>query len=64
MLQLPVAADGLHMTPAVVFEHSQGVADLHGGEHYPAQCSAVCTKYFPGRDYEVTCPQWPAEPKI
>ena len=25
---------------------------------------AEWTKYFPGRDYEVTCDQWPAKPKI
>ena len=24
---------------------------------------AEWAKYFPGRDYEVTCPQWPAKPK-
>jgi class 3 adenylate cyclase/WD40 repeat protein/energy-coupling factor transporter ATP-binding protein EcfA2 len=24
---------------------------------------AEWTKYFPGRDYEATCPQWPAKPK-
>ena len=24
---------------------------------------AEWTKYFPGRDYQVACPQWPAKPK-
>ena len=24
---------------------------------------AEWTKYFPGRDYAVTCDQWPAKPK-
>ena len=69
-------AGGAFLTPdssALIVTSNQAAVrwDLDTSKWFDDACMAAgrnlteaeWTKYFPGREYEVTCPQWPAKPK-